>query len=58
MFAALGQPSISFCFLYFMEGRNENKTTKIKRSNIFTEIKQSNINLIKLLSILNYLIKQ
>ena len=35
----------------------EIKTTEIKRSNIFTEIKQSNINLIKLLSILNSLIK-
>jgi hypothetical protein len=35
----------------------EIETTKIKRSNIFTEIIQSNINLIKLLSILNYLIK-
>jgi hypothetical protein len=33
------------------------KTTEIKRSNIFTEIKQSNIDLIKLISILNYLIK-
>jgi hypothetical protein len=35
----------------------EIKTTEIKRSNIFTEIKQSNINLIKLISILNYLMK-
>jgi hypothetical protein len=35
----------------------EIETTEIKRSNIFTEITQSNINLIKLISILNYLMK-
>ena len=35
----------------------EIKTTEIKQSNMFTEIKQSNINLIKIISKLNYLIE-
>jgi len=35
----------------------ETNITEIKQSNIFIEIKQSNINLIKLISILNHLIK-
>jgi hypothetical protein len=55
VFAALRQPRISFLIFIFYE--KEIKTTEIKRSNIFTEIKQSNINLIKLTSILNYLMK-
>jgi hypothetical protein len=40
-----------FDFLFY---EKEIKLTEIKRSNIFTEIKQSNINLIKLISKLNY----
>jgi hypothetical protein len=55
VFAALGQLGIFFLIFIFYE--KEIKTTEIKRSNIFNEIKQSNINLIKLISILNYLIK-
>jgi hypothetical protein len=35
----------------------EMETTEIKRSNMFTEIKQSNINLIKIISKSNYLMK-
>ena len=54
MFAALGQPRISFYFIFY---EKEINITEIKQSNIFTEIKQSNINLIKLTSILNYLMK-
>ena len=46
MFAALRQPGISFLIFIFYE--KEIKTT---------EIKKSNINLIKLISILNYLMK-
>jgi hypothetical protein len=53
VFSALRQPRISFLIFIFYE---KNKTTEIK-TNIFTEIKQSNINLIKLISELNYLMK-
>ena len=53
MFATLRQPRTSFFTFIFYEKKI--KTTEIKRSNIFTEIKQSNINLIKIMSKLNYL---
>ena len=55
MSAALRQPRISFLIFIFYE--KEIKTTEIKRSNIFTEIKQSNINLITIIYELNYLMK-
>jgi hypothetical protein len=55
VFAALRQPRISFLTFIFYE--KEINITEIKRSNIFTEFKQSNINLIKITSILNYLMK-
>jgi hypothetical protein len=55
VFSALRQPRISFLIFIFYE--KEIKTTEIKRSNIITEIKQSNINLIKIISKLNYLIE-
>ena len=47
VFVALRQPRTSFLTFVFYEKKI--KTTEIKRSNIFTEIKQSNINLIKLI---------
>jgi hypothetical protein len=56
VFAALRQPRSLFFFIFIFYEK-EIKTTEIKRSNIFTEIKQSNINLIKLISVLNYLMK-
>jgi hypothetical protein len=57
VFVALRQPRISFYFLFFIFCEKGINTTEIKRSNISIEIKQSNINLLKLTSILNYLIK-
>ena len=54
-FSALRQPKISFFIFIFYE--KEIKTIEIKRSNIFTEIKQSNINLVKIIYELNYLMK-
>ena len=54
MLYVLRQQKIFFDFYILWIG---NKTTEIKWSNIFTEIKQSNINLIKLISKLKYLMK-
>jgi hypothetical protein len=55
VFAALGQPGISFLIFMFYE--KEINITEIKQSNMITEIKQYNINLTKLSFILNYSIK-
>ena len=55
MYSALRQPRISFLIYIFYE--KEINITEIKRSNIFTKIKQSDINLTKIKSKLNYLIE-